>query len=166
VRPRLDPYPTALARFRPTPLQAASWGAWRGLAIGAGLAVAMLALAVGIRSGWGAVAAVIVPVTAGVVVGAAGGLARGPRVGVDVDDVGLHRRPPAPPGLVDWTEIVDIRAERRGARTVVAVYLDSGVVSRLPAPYHGRWLGADPQFEWKLFTLRNLWATHRSWGPR
>jgi len=167
VRPRLDPNPTALARYRPTPLQAAIWGAWRGLAAGSALAVVLVALALAMRpGGWGVAAALVVPATAGVVVGAAAGLVRGPRVGVDADDVGLRLRPPAPPGFIGWTEVADIRAERRGARTVIAVYLDSGLVSPLRAPYHGRWLSADPQFERKLFALRNLWETHRSWGPR
>jgi hypothetical protein len=67
---------------------------------------------------------------------------------------------------VAWRRVVDIRAERHGARTVAAVYLDTGVVLWLPAPYDGRFLARDPRFEWKLFTLRNLWETHRSSGSR
>ena len=31
-------------------------------------------------------------------------------------------------------------------------------------PYDGRWLAADPEFERKLFMLRNLWETHRTFA--
>jgi hypothetical protein len=34
----------------------------------------------------------------------------------------------------------------------------------LRAPYHGRLLASDPGFERKLFMLRNLWETHRTFA--
>jgi hypothetical protein len=36
---------------------------------------------------------------------------------------------------------------------------------QLPAPYHGGLLGADPQFERKLFALAVLWRSHRIGRP-
>jgi hypothetical protein len=65
-------------------------------------------------------------------------------------------------GDAPWHRIEDLRAERRGGRTHVAVYLDSGQVLRLLAPYDGGLAARDPQFERKLFMLRHLWETHRS----
>jgi hypothetical protein len=110
--------------------------------------------------------AVLVPLLGGALIGAVAGLLGGRSTGVDADDLGLHRVPSVsarwPPPFAPWQRISDIRAERRGSRTVVAIYFDFGSVSRLPAPYDGRWLARDAQFEWKLFTLRNLWETHRS----
>jgi len=158
---------TALARFRPTRGQAVGRGAVRGFLVGGALGLAALAGTLSRGSpGW--VLALCVPVLMGSGVGAVAGLARGRRIGADVDDLGIHRVPPMPPRwpppLAPWNRIADIRAERRGGRTVVAVYLESGVVQRLAAPYDGRLLGRDPYFEYKLFRLRHLWETHRSWG--
>jgi len=62
--------------------------------------------------------------------------------------------------------IVALRAERRGSRNVVALYLDSQAVLRLRAPYDGRLLAHDPQFERRVFLLRDLWETHRRWNIR
>jgi hypothetical protein len=56
----------------------------------------------------------------------------------------------------------DLCTARRGGRTRVTVHLDSGRVAWLSAPYNGRWLAGDHQFERKLFMLRNQWETHRS----
>lgn len=169
MRQHLDPYPSALARFRPTRCQAASRGAARGAGIGTLAAVVLAALVAVAGSGarrdlW---PAVLVPLLGGALLGAVAGLFAGRSTGVDADDLGLHRVPPVPaalwpPPFAPWQRISDIRAERRGSRTVVAIYLDFGPVSRLPAPYDGRWLERDAQFEWKLFTLRNLWETHRT----
>jgi hypothetical protein len=55
-----------------------------------------------------------------------------------------------------------VRAERRGGRAHVAVYLDSGQIVRLLAPYDGGLVARDREFERKLFMLRHLWETHRS----
>jgi hypothetical protein len=159
--------PTALARFRPTRAQAVGRGMARGLLVGGALGLAALAgtLAGGSRA-WAV--ALCVPVLLGCGVGAVAGLARGRRMGADADTLGVHRVPAAPPRwpppLAPWDRIVDIRAERHGGRTVVAVHLDSSVVHRLAAPYDGRLLGHDPYFEYKLFRLRHLWETHRRWG--
>lgn len=160
-----------LARYRPTAAQAAALGAYRGLLVGAPVALALAVSAAGVqRGGWSVAAALVVPSVVAAVVGAAVGLSRGRDAGVDVDDLGLHRVPQHGPGalppLHPWHGIADIRPERRGGRTVVAVYLDNGISTRLAAPYDGRLFARDPRFEWKLFTLRNLWETHRSWNRR
>jgi hypothetical protein len=62
---------------------------------------------------------------------------------------------------VPWRRVEDLRTERRGGRIRISVYLAGGHALRLPAPYDGRLLSADPQFERKLFMLRHLWETHR-----
>jgi hypothetical protein len=161
--------PISLARFRPTVAQAAGRGAARGLTAGA-----ILALAAGL---FGSVVggliwpvAVVTFLFVGTGGGALLGALGGRDAGVDADDLGLHRVPAypplSPPPLAPWREIADIRAERRGGRTVIAIYLASGLVLRLAAPYDGRLFAHDPEFESKLFTLRHLWETHRSWGAR
>lgn len=63
-----------------------------------------------------------------------------------------------------WSEVVDLRAERRGGRTVVSVYLESGASVQLAAPYSGEFFAADPRFESKVFTLSHLWRSHRVGG--
>lgn len=149
-------------------MQAVTRGTVQGVVVAgvAVLAVGMVVAFTEVRFDWRWSAAFTLPVA----LGAAAGLVTRLGVGTDADDLGVHRVPAMPPRwpppLAPWARIADIRAERHGARTVIAVYLDTGVVSRLPAPYDGRFLAHDPQFEWKLFTLRNLWATHRSGGPR
>ena len=68
-------------------------------------------------------------------------------------------------GHQPWSRVVDLRAERRGTRTVVSVYLDSGVSVQLAAPYSGDGpLIADPQFELKVSALSHLWRSHRIGG--
>lgn len=165
MRRRPGSYPAVLARFRVTPAQAAAGGAGRGLVLSGLVAVAASLTAVagdGLDRPWFVALALPVPL------GAVAGLALGCRAGVDADHLGLHRRSVLPvrrrPPYVAWRRVIDIRAERHGARTVAAVYLDTGPVLWLPAPYEGRFLTRDPRFEWKLFTLRNLWETHRSSG--
>jgi hypothetical protein len=67
-------------------------------------------------------------------------------------------------GIATWNEVVDLRAERRGGRTVVSVYLDSGASVQLQAPYSGGLFAADPKFEGKMFALSHLWRSHRFGG--
>jgi hypothetical protein len=151
------PYPTLLVGFRWTRRQALA----RGLRLGGfGAVVAFgVALAVGVPpAAWAAI------VGAPLVLGAALGLARRRYIGADVDDLGIHQVPAAPRSFAPWHRIEDIRTERRHRRKVVSIYLDSGVAVRMRAPYDGPLLGHDPLFEQKIFTLLNLWETHRSWS--
>jgi len=60
--------------------------------------------------------------------------------------------------------VVDLREERRGGRTVVSVYLDSGTNLVLRAPYSGGLFAADPRFEVKMFALSYMWRSHRFGG--
>ncbi|HKS98225.1 MAG TPA: hypothetical protein VJT31_01745 [Rugosimonospora sp.] len=159
-----------MASFRRTRRQVLGHHLYLGALAGSGLAIAVgLWLLVrriggdtdprGYLAGW--LVAALLPVAVALVTAVAGR-----RTGVDADDAGLRRVPAAADGYWPWPRVVDIRAQRRGARTVIAIDLDSGVVLRLPAPYHGRLLGADPEFEHKYFTLRNLWETHRRASAR
>jgi hypothetical protein len=86
------------------------------------------------------------------------------RLGVHATEAGL-RPATARLRLVSWQQVVDVRTERRGSRSVVMVDLDTGRIWRLPAPYDGPALARDPEFEQKLFTLRNLWETYRTGLP-
>ena len=67
-------------------------------------------------------------------------------------------------GVAPWHRVVDLRAERRGGRTVVSVYLDSGVSVQLQAPYDGDLFAADPRFELKMFALSHIWRSNRFGG--
>jgi hypothetical protein len=91
----------------------------------------------------------------------AGGLLRR-RIGTEINARGI--RTAATCGVQPWSRVVDLRAERRGARTVVSVYLDSGGSVQLAAPYSGELFAADPQFEMKVFALSHLWRSHRFGG--
>ncbi|OLB80671.1 MAG: hypothetical protein AUI14_05960 [Actinobacteria bacterium 13_2_20CM_2_71_6] len=154
-RPESGPDSAVLASFRLTRWQAFG----RGFLCGAGAGGA-LALAVGVpllvfRPGalaWALCG--LLPLGLGL----AGGLHGGRDRGADADDRGIHQVP--------WDTVVDLYTERCGHRTVVALRLDSGAVVRLPAPYDGWLLAHDPAFEDKVFTLRNIWETHRRWHPR
>jgi hypothetical protein len=152
--------------FRPTRAQALSHGAYLGGLIGVAAAMGALALAatgvparLGLES-WLVVAGPLV----GLVAGALAGLAFGRDGRVDIDDLGIHPRSAG--ATVAWQRVADLRAERRGGRTQIAVYLDAGQIARLRAPYDGKFLAGDPQFERKLFMLRNLWETHRTFTLR
>jgi hypothetical protein len=149
--------------FRPTRIQAAGHGGFVGGVIGATAGLVLLILsAVGMAgrlSGW--LAALLLLAT-GLVVGAATGVVFGRDEGADIDHHGIHPVPREPGVFAPWQHVEDLRAERRGGRTRVTVCFDTGHVSRLPAPYDGHLLGRDPQFERKLFMLRHLWETHRS----
>ena len=145
------------ARFRPTWRQALG----RGLHLGALLSVpggtiALITTLLGTPPP-GLWALPVVLAVAGVPVG----VLLGRRAGTEVTDRGIRTaaRPMAP-----WSRVVDLRAERRGARTVVSVYLDSGASVQLAAPYSGELFAADPQFEQKVFALANLWRSHRFGG--
>ncbi|WP_189081356.1 hypothetical protein [Mangrovihabitans endophyticus] len=69
-----------------------------------------------------------------------------------------------PRALEPWSSVVDLRAERRGNRTVVSVYLVGGRSVRLSAPYTGELFATDPQFDLKLSELVHLWRSHRFGG--
>jgi hypothetical protein len=84
--------------------------------------------------------------------------------GVDIDDVGVRPVPYAPGSLIPWRYVVDLHTERRGGRIVAVMRLRSGECVILRAPYTGRLLAADAEFERKLFVLRNRWETHRSFN--
>ena len=150
-----------MVSFRPTAAQALA----RGAGVGAAFGIVAAAMALGLTRvvvaagalGWLLASSVLAVLVA---IGAAVGMAFGREEGVEFDDRGIHL---VPAGLAArWQQITDLRVERRGARTVVAVQFDSGSTVRLRAPYDGRWLSGDPEFERKLFLLRNHWETHRS----
>jgi hypothetical protein len=86
------------------------------------------------------------------------------RLGTAVVAGGIRTVTPSGKGLEPWSRVVDLRAERRGARTVVSVYLESGASVQLRAPYSGELLAADPRFEQKVFALSQLWRCHRFGG--
>jgi hypothetical protein len=154
--------------FRPTATQALGRGAYLGGVLG--LMLCLLTLVVwAVRGddmqGWLAG----VPVLSGVTAGALVALIFGRQGGADIDDLGIHPVRPGPPGPHDgdftsWRRVHDLRCERRRGRTQVVVYLDTGQTAWLRAPYHGRLLASDPEFERKLFMLRNLWETHRTFA--
>ncbi len=166
IPPHDDPEPpNRQAAFRRTPRQAAGRGLYLGILAAAVLALAAAVLLLGLRVLeahppaypwiWILIFGVLVVV-----------VVFGMPVGVDADDHGLHAVPRSLRLSASWPDIVDVRAERRRSRTVVVVYLGSGAVLLLRAPYDGRLLAHDPGFERKMFTLLNVWETHRNWsGP-
>jgi hypothetical protein len=99
-------------------------------------------------------------------VGAVTGLLVGRRTGIQLCAGGIRTQSAWPGGddLAPWSRVVDMRAERRGGRTVVSVYLDSGASVQLQAPYSGGFFAADPQFELKMFALSHIWRSHRFGG--
>ncbi|GAA0800135.1 hypothetical protein [Spirilliplanes yamanashiensis] len=150
-------------RFRPTWPQAAARGLVLGVLAGAVLllvtgAVAVLGAALhrpGAPSPDAWAALVAVPPLLGTALGAALGRWHA----VEVDAYGIRVGPFAT--REPWARVVDLRAERRHSRTVVAVYLDGGTTVQLGAPYDGGLLEADPEFERKLFALSTAWRSHR-----
>jgi hypothetical protein len=149
--------------FRPTWSQALGQGLVLGLLAGGVVltvtAVVCAAAAVlpvtGSPPGRAWLALVLGPPAVGAVLGAV--LAR--CFATEVDGSGIRLGPygaPAP-----WHRVVDLRAERRNSRTVVAVYLDCGAALQLCAPYDGGFLAADPAFERKLVLLSQQWRSHR-----
>jgi hypothetical protein len=156
------------AMFRPTWVQAVA----RGVYLGAVVAV------IGVTSG--ALTTVAVVTCTGVpappawlwlllavgppLVGAALGPPIRNRTGTEICAGGIRTLSLFADGIAPWSRVVDLRAERRGGRTVVSVYLDSGVSLQLQAPYSGELFAADPQFESKMFALSHLWRSHRFGG--
>jgi hypothetical protein len=151
--------------FRPTATQALGRGAYIGTVVGLLLLGALTVLAwAGLTARWGVPPwlTLAAPLAVCPVIGAVYVLLFGRAEGADIDDFGIHTVPRTAGGDAPWHRIEDLRAERRGGRTHVAVYLDSGQIMRLLAPYDGGIVARDPEFERKLFMLRHLWETHRS----
>jgi hypothetical protein len=151
-----------LVTLRPTRAQALGHGAYLGGLIGVAVGGALLVLvAGGVVTRFGGWYAAVGPLVAGLAVGGLAGVAFGRDEGVDIDDLGIHLLPRTGETSLRWQAVDDLRAERRGGRIHVAVYLNTGQIARLGAPYDGKLLAGDPAFERKLFMLRNLWETHR-----
>ncbi|MBB2942408.1 hypothetical protein FB565_002121 [Actinoplanes lutulentus] len=151
--------------FRPTWQQALGHGLYLGaLCAVAGVTTgAIAALAhpgVAGAPGWVWAAILVVPLLLGAVLG----LAAGRRTGVEVGGRGIRSSSLLGEDTAPWNQVVDLRAERRGRRTVVSVYLESGDSVQLHAPYSGGFFAADPQFELKVFALSHLWRSHRFGG--
>ncbi|GAA4898391.1 hypothetical protein LX16_0942 [Stackebrandtia albiflava] len=150
-------------RFRPTPGQAVSRAARVGLIAASAAAAVMAPFALTHRFSWSAAWPVVVAVGAAGAVFAATHAVRG---GIVLDETGVR-----PTGArswrmrAEWHLVTEIRAERRGCRTVPVVYLASGRTWRLPAPYDAGLLERDTRFDQKLCVIRNLWVTHRSRRP-
>ncbi|GAA2670275.1 MULTISPECIES: hypothetical protein [Actinoplanes] len=106
----------------------------------------------------------VVLVLAPLLLGTAVGIMTGRRTGVEVVAGGLRTSSLLGDDEAPWSRVVDLRAERRGRRNVVSVYLDSGDSVQLQAPYSGGLFAADPQFELKVFALSHLWRSHRFGG--
>jgi hypothetical protein len=93
--------------------------------------------------------------------GLIGGVLTGRWSGTEITARGIRT---ATHAVEPWSRVVDLRAERRGARTVVSVYLESGASMQLAAPYSGEFFAADPRFEMKVHALSHLWRSHRFGG--
>lgn len=146
-------------RYRPTSRQVLGRAIRIGLLTAAVVAVPVAVLWINGGLVWTEVLLLPVACVAGALL--AGPLLR--RGGIDVDELGVHPVVPGPTRreYAPWHAIVDIRAERRGARTVPVIYLDGGRSWRLRVPYDGIALGGDPHFDEKLSTIRNMWETYR-----
>jgi hypothetical protein len=148
------------AQFRPTWQQAFARGTYLGvlgsvLGVSAGLLVATST----------APPAWIWSLPAfGPLLGVAAGVLLRLRLGTAAVADGIRTVTPSGEDVEPWSRVVDLRAERRGARTVVSVYLESGASVQLRAPYSGELFAADPRFEQKVFALSQLWRCHRFGG--
>lgn len=156
---------TSPATFRPTWQQALGHGLYLGaLSAVAGVTAALMVTLAwpdgGGPPGWAFAAVFTVPLLLGAILG----VMAGRRTGVEVGARGIRTSSVFGEGVAPWHRVVDLRAERRGRRTVVAVYLDSGTSVQLHAPYSGGLFAADPQFELKVFALSHLWRSHRFGG--
>lgn len=105
--------------------------------------------------------AVLVPLPLGALCGTATRF----RVLTRLDETGIRSRSFGPRAFVSWHSAIAVRAERRGARTLVAVYLVDGSTLRLRAPYDGGPLDRDPRFEQKLVLIGQLWEAHLYGNP-
>jgi hypothetical protein len=145
------------ARFRPTWQQALGRGLYLGALLSVlGVTIVLLTTLLATPPPWlWALPAALA------VAGVPAGVLIGRRAGTEVTARGIRT---ATRSVEPWSQVVDLRAERRGARTVVSVYLESGASVQLAAPYSGELFAADPQFELKVFTLANLWRSHRFGG--
>ena len=149
--------------YRPTLRQLMGRTVFTGVMTALGAVAALVGIALtGARSAW--VYLVFLPLVAVLVFVVATELSR--HGGVDATEHGLRRVTlrRASARFVPWHQVADISTERRGWRTIVVVTLRSGGQWRLRAPYDSRWLSHDPDFEPKLFRLRNLWETYRTWS--
>ncbi|MCY1140198.1 hypothetical protein OWR29_19535 [Actinoplanes sp. Pm04-4] len=145
------------ATFRPTWQQALG----RGLYLGSLVAIAVLMIAAILAPpGLLWVAALAGPT----VVGGLAGVLAGRFTGTQISARGIRTVSVFSDGVATWNEVVDLRAERRGGRTVVSVYLESGASVQLQAPYSGGLFASDPKFEGKMFALSYLWRSHRFGG--
>ncbi|MGX6602498.1 hypothetical protein ACWKSP_10240 [Micromonosporaceae bacterium Da 78-11] len=150
------------ATFRPTWQQAVGRGLYLGaLAALVGITTGLMAAVTGAAlPGWAWPVVALGPVA----LGAAISIPVGRRTGTQICDGGIRTLSFFDDELAPWSRVVDLRAERRGGRTVVSVYLDSGGSVQLDAPYSGGLFAADPQFEQKMFSLSHLWRSHRFGG--
>ena len=149
------------ARFRPTWRQVLGRGVYFGVLVSvAGLTALLVLAAAGWAPPWAWPLVTAGPPLAGLL----GGLLMRYRLGTEVGDEGIRTVTPFGAGVQPWSRVVDLRAERRGARTVVSVYLDGGASMQLMAPYSGEMFAADPQFEMKVSALSHLWRSHRFGG--
>jgi hypothetical protein len=87
----------------------------------------------------------LAPVLLGTLVGGLLGLVFCRHEGADIDDVGIRYTPRREGGHTTWRRIEDLRAERRGGRTRVAVYVESGQIGWLQAPYQRTVSGHRPR---------------------
>lgn len=150
------------ATFRPTNQQVLGHGLYLGVlgavaSITTGVIVALFGSG---PPGWMWAALTLGPL----LIGAVAGMVTGRRTGIEVGERGIRTSSVFEEGEAPWSRVVDLRAERRGRRNVVSVYLDSGVSVQLHAPYSGGLFAADPQFEFKVFALSHLWRSHRFGG--
>ncbi|MEQ4305693.1 hypothetical protein ABNF97_30650 [Plantactinospora sp. B6F1] len=146
-----------LAEFRLTWRQAVVRGLrWGGLGSGAVIVIAGALPGQRELTGWVWVA-VLAPLPLGVLCGGVDRL----RARSRLEEAGLRGRAYGAYAFVAWHRVVDVRAERRRGRTVVAVYLGDDRPMRLYAPYDGGLLDRDPRFEQKLVLICQVWEAHR-----
>ncbi|MBG0560022.1 hypothetical protein [Actinoplanes aureus] len=153
------------ATFRPTWQQVLGHGLYLGAlsavaSVTTGLLVSLAWPRAGGPPGWTWPLLILAPM----LLGAAIGLVAGRRTGVEVGARGIRTSSVFAEGVAPWHRVVDLRAERRGRRNVVSVYLDSGTSVQLHAPYDGGLFAADPRFELKVIALSHLWRSHRFGG--
>ena len=151
------------ARFQPTWRQVLGRGVYLGVLLSVAGLTALVALT---GAGWVSPPPWLWSLSAfgPPVAGLVGAVLLRERLGTEVGAEGIRTLALFGAGVQPWSRVVDLRAERRGARTVVSVYLDSGASMQLMAPYSGEMFAADPQFEMKVSALSHLWRSHRIGG--